>query len=274
MALGLGNFMHRAATMIEYVNAFSVTTGGTDEYIRVEGDTANQAIWPNASGANRGWSKSFWVKCRENVPVYVSTPQNAPSFALTFRYNGNMGAVFYGGRSSSIYQNLNLNAAIVPGDNSLSDWVHIVVTFNLADADSSIVCYADGVEYSVAAGNSTYASTGTWTAVTGLWDHTDGLGGSQGDTVTYSYAGGSYKTLEGLDEISIYDEVLDQTQVNSLYNSGTPTSVVGVSDYLTAWWKMGDGDTHPTLADSSGNGYDLAMKNMESGDIQEDVPPS
>jgi len=274
--LGLGNFMYRAATVLEelYANAFSVTTGGTDEFIRVEGNAANEALWPNASGADRGWSQSFWVKCHESKRLITTTPENKISLKIETRYNGNLAVSFFGDRNTNIKQALNLNAEIVPGNNTLSDWLHIVVTFNLADANSSIVCYVDGTEYSVAAGNSTYSSAGTWAAVTGLWDHNDALGGGQGDTLTYAYGAGGYAVLQGLDEISIYDEVLDQTQVNSLYNSGTPISVVGVSDYLLGWWKMGDGDTHPTLSDSSGNGYDMTMKNMESGDIQEDVPPS
>jgi hypothetical protein len=274
--LGLGNFMYRAAAALEelYTSAFSVATGGTDEFIRVEGDTANEAIWPNSSGAGRGWSQSFWVKCFESKIVMVTTPENSASIKYQFRYNGNMAVEFFGNRDSNIWQKLNLNAEVVPGNDTLSDWRHIVVTFNLADANSSIVCYVDGTEFSVAAGNSTYTSAGTWAPVSGLWDHTSGLGNDQGDTLTYAYSAGTYHDINGLDEISIYDEVLDQTQVNSLYNSGTPTSVDGVSDYLLGWWKMGDGDTHPTLSDSSGNGYDMTMHNMESEDIQEDAPPS
>ena len=275
--LGLGNFMYRAATALEglYTNALSVVTDGTNEFIRVEGNAANEALWPNASGADRGWSHSFWVKSYESKSFFVTTPESARSMRYYLRYNGNLAVEFYGNRDPNILQKLNLNAEVVPGNNTLSDWVHIVITFNLADANSSIVCYVDGTEFSVAAGNSTYTSAGTWAAVSGLWNHANGIGdGGQGDTMVYAYASGAYHALNGLDEISIYDEVLDQTQVNSLYNSGTPVSVEGVSDYLLGWWKMGDGDTHPTLSDSSGNGYDMGMKNMESEDMQEDVPPS
>jgi len=274
--LGLGNFMYRVATVLEglYVNAFSVTTDGTDDFIRVEGNASNEALWPNASGADRGWSQSLWVKCQESLKLMSTTPENKGSIKMEFRFNGNLKVQFIGNRTNGINQALNLNAEVVPANNTVSDWRHIVVTFNLADANSSIVCYVDGTEFSVAAGNATYSSAGTWAAVSGLWNHTQGIGEDQGDTLTYSYGGGSFSLLQGLDEISIYDEVLDQTQVNSLYNSGTPVSVEGVSDYLLGWWKMGDGDTHPTLSDSSGNGYDMSMNNMESADIQEDVPPS
>lgn len=273
--LGLGNFIYRAATALgKFINALSVATDGVDEFIRVEGNAANQALWPNASGANRGWSQSFWVKCHESKTVMITTPENSRSMSLTLRFNGNLRVSFFGNRDPNIHQTLDLITEVVPGNNTLSDWRHVVVTFNLADANSSIVCYVDGTEFSVAAGNSTYTSAGTWAAVSGLWNHTGALGGGQGDTLTYAYGGGSYHVINGLDEISIYDEVLDQAQVNSLYNSGTPISVAGVSDYLLGWWKMGDGDTHPTLSDSSGNGHDMAMKNMESGDIQEDVAPS
>jgi hypothetical protein len=274
--LGLGNFITRAAAIVKtiYVNALSITTSGTDEFIRVEGNTANQGLWPNASGANRGWSHSFWVKCKETTSPCITTPQSAPSYNVTMRFNGNMKVYFYGNRTVGINQTLNLNTEVVPSNNTLSDWRHIVITFNLADANSSIVCYVDGTKFSVAEGNATYSSAGTWAAVSGLWNHTLGLGGGQGDSFNYSYSSGVYQELAGLDEISMYDEVLDQTQVNSLYNSGTPISVEDVSDYLLGWWKMGDGDTHPNLADSSGNAYHMVMQNMEAADIQTDIPPS
>ena len=39
-----------------------------------------------------------------------------------------------------------------------------------------------------------------------------------------------------------------------------------------SWWRMGDGDTFPTLTDNGSGGNDGTMTNMSSGNIVEDVP--
>ena len=274
--LGLGSFISRVSGIFEeaFSNTYSVTFGGTDEYARVEGNTENQALWPNSSGNDRGWSISFWLKSKESKHLFVTTPQNKPSIHIYLRYNGNLAWRMYGGRSSSVYQHLNLDTTVVPSDNTLSGWRHLVLTFNLTGTSSSMLAYLDGELYSDEEGNATYSSSGTWAAITGLWNHTGGLGGGQGDTMSWGYANGTYSDVAGIDEVAIFDEVLSQSQVNSLYNEGNPVTVNGVSDYLTGWWRMGDSDTHPNIVDHSGNGYDMTMYNMESGDFQEDVPSS
>jgi len=275
MALGLGQALTKYEQLGDAFteNQYSTIFGGGDEYIHVAGNAANEAIWPNSSGANRGWSISLWVKGYESRAIYLITHQNAPSFDCHVRYNGNARITFFGGRSSSIYQRLNLNTEFFPANNTESDWRHLVVTFDLTDDPESIVCYVDGDKFSDSEGNATYDNNGTWTAVTGLWSHTHSLPGT-GDTLTFGYNSGVYLEYE-LDEVSIFDDVLNQSQVNSLYNGGDPTNVSGVSDYLTAWWRMGDDDTPPTLSDNSGNGYDLTMVNMETADAENtDIPSS
>ena len=82
----------------------------------------------------------------------------------------------------------------------------------------------------------------------------------------------------GIDEVSIWkDIILDADAVTQLYNSGAPIDLSADSgNYdnsgdLTYWWRMGDGDTYPTIEDNEGSN-DLTMTNMISGDIETDVP--
>ena len=275
--LGLGSFISKissATAIASYKSFYSTVFGGTDEYARVEGNTENQALWPNSSSNDRGWSISFWLKSKDDRHLFTTTPENQPSINIQLRDNGNLTWRMYGGRSSSVYQELNLDTTVVPSNNTISDWRHVVLTFNLASSASSMIAYLDGELHSDEEGNATYSSSGTWAAVTGLWNHTAGLGGGQGDTISWGYGGAAYSDIAGIDEVAIFDEVLTQSQVNSLYNEGTPVNVEDVSNYLTGWWKMGDEDTHPNIVDHSGNGYDMTMYNMESGDFLESAPRS
>ena len=56
-----------------------------------------------------------------------------------------------------------------------------------------------------------------------------------------------------------------------MYNSGAPTDLSSYSTPPTHWWRMGDGDSSPTITDQVGS-YNLTMTNMDSADIVTDVP--
>ncbi len=70
-----------------------------------------------------------------------------------------------------------------------------------------------------------------------------------------------------IDELKAYSSALNSTEISNIYNSGTPTVDTGVEPY----WRMGDGDTYPTLKDKW-TGNKGTMVNMASGDIVSDVP--
>ena len=95
-----------------------------------------------------------------------------------------------------------------------------------------------------------------------------------------AHAGGAAPIPCQIDEYSWWDGVaLDADAITALYNSGEPIDLSEDSgDYdnsgdLTHWWRMGDGDTYPTIEDNAGSN-DLTMTNMVSGDIEDDAPSS
>lgn len=92
------------------------------------------------------------------------------------------------------------------------------------------------------------------------------------------YGGGGLYFDGNLDEISWWNGVtLDADAVTAVYNSGVPINLAANSgDYdnatdLTNWWRMGDGDTYPTIEDNVAS-LDGTMTNMVSGDIVTVVP--
>ena len=81
-----------------------------------------------------------------------------------------------------------------------------------------------------------------------------------------------------IDEVAVWHGVeLDADAIAAIYNSGTPIDLsVDSGNYdnsgdLSHWWRMGDGDTYPTITDNEGSNHGT-MTNMSSGDIVEDVP--
>ena len=59
--------------------------------------------------------------------------------------------------------------------------------------------------------------------------------------------------------------------VSDIYNSGSTHDLQLLTNPPAHWWRMGDGDTYPSLQDVSG-GLTLTMFNMTSADIVSDVP--
>lgn len=76
-----------------------------------------------------------------------------------------------------------------------------------------------------------------------------------------------------IDEVSVWNKALSQTEVTELYNSGQPGDLVdhSATTNLQSWWRMGDGDTSPTILDQKGSA-DGTMTNMVAGDIEGDIP--
>ena len=76
-----------------------------------------------------------------------------------------------------------------------------------------------------------------------------------------------------MDEVAVWNINLSSDDITRLYNSGNPTDLLSdaTSTSLLHWWRMGDGDTFPTILDSKGSNNGT-MINMEVGDIINDVP--
>ena len=73
-----------------------------------------------------------------------------------------------------------------------------------------------------------------------------------------------------VDEVALWSS--DQTaNVSDIYNSGTPHDLSALSSAPEHWWRMGDGDTYPTIQDNIGS-LNFIMNNMTSSDIVSDVP--
>lgn len=80
-----------------------------------------------------------------------------------------------------------------------------------------------------------------------------------------------------LDEITIWEKELSQTEVNELYNGGVTWNInnhTAASLYLKGWYRCGDADNYPSFVDVSTNGYGYSgfMENMGTSNFSTDVP--
>ena len=153
-----------------------------------------------------------------------------------------------------------LNSATIINDGA---WHHLLVTCEGGSGTASTVTlYIDGSSDLVKAGPGT---PNTYTASTIAL------------SVAHSAVWGGYYLGGNLDEISFWTNVLTASEASTVYNSGVPIDLdvdgggYTSSGTLQHWWRMGDGDTHPTIVDGEG-GLNGTMTNMDAGDIVADVP--
>lgn len=73
-----------------------------------------------------------------------------------------------------------------------------------------------------------------------------------------------------VDELALWASD-EQSNVSSIYNSGTPFDLTTLASPPDNWWRMGDGDTFPTISDNVGS-LDFTMVNMTVADFVSDVP--
>ena len=117
--------------------------------------------------------------------------------------------------------NVNVNGRWkVAGELSLGSWHHIAVSYDGALAANNPVVYVDGVSKSI---------TETVTPSAGISDNV-------GPTLI------GHRFRGHIDEVSIWNDNLDEDEVGEIYNSGKACNLVTHSKYsnLVSWWRMGE----------------------------------
>jgi len=139
-------------------------------------------------------------------------------------------------------------SAVIP----INAWTHIVVITNLSTLAVAPKIYINGVAVAL---TKIYTASGDRVsdAANNLWL------GSQGGAYTY----------DGLmRNMFVANREMTATEVTEAYHAGSPgdLSVMSFWSDVIAWWKMGDGDTYPTILDSKGSNNGT-MTNMTVSDI-------
>ena len=217
---------------------------------------------PNDSGANRGFSVSFWVKTTTNRNIILS--KNATGqleWTVGIGKSGAFEAFLYSGNSGSDYI-VFITESTFGSFINLSDgnWHHVAFTFDLTTSATSCQVWIDNVNFDSTSG-ATQTFFGTFVSVSNT-------------TAPMIMSTPNTTFIGNLDEVAMFDDVLTLTNVADIYNSGTPNDISGIN-YLIGWWRNGDilgTAVYPTIDDYSTNSNAGTMTAMASGDIVTDVP--
>lgn len=203
---------------------------------------------------SQAFSISLWVK-PNNVAAQrcliskVSADANVYGYSLQ---HTNTGALYLQLRATgALLSPYTFTSTLTAGV-----WQHVVLTYTGASNINGARAYLNG----------SVGDTPASGALSGTWANTNSyITGARG-TAGFPYSG-------NITQQSIWNKALSAAEVTELYNTGQPSDLNNHSAAanLLSWWKMGTGDTYPTLLDSKGS-VNGTMTNQTSADIEEDVP--
>ena len=233
----------------EFSNLYSCAFDGIDSYIDC-GDvsgldgatTASWSVWVYIDDANDNYVMSQWS---------ASTADDR-QFMLFCKPSTNRWDVYCGSNIS--YRRTDIVT-------TTGAWHHVAVTYNASNtAKERVILYLDGTQYIQTTYNGPTSLKASPASSFNIGRRTDF----------------TFFEFEGeIDEVSIWTTELSQTEVDAIYNLGTPTdlSTSGISG-LIHWWRNGDPTgtgAFPTIVDQVGSNNGT-MINMLDTDIVTSVP--
>jgi len=244
MHLATHGILARPTATASFTNTKSLDFDGVDDYVDLGNPSELQFI--------SSFSISLWFKSSDTSDYILISKDNTSghltndrSWALWGNRYGGTNVVNFNVRNGS-----NSFAIQSTSDHNDGSWHHLVATY---EASTALKVYVDG---SLEATNTTSIPSSINNVGTNV-----NIGRA---------ANGVYYANAKIDEIGLFNSVLSASDVTAIYNSSNPLSLSSYSP--VAWYRMGDGDTFPTLTDNGSGGNNGTMTNMVSGDIVSDVP--
>jgi len=150
-----------------------------------------------------------------------------------------------------------------PAVSSADDtWNHVVIMYDGSNADTGFNIVYNGVDQTLSSnGSSTITTTLDYTGVN-------------------AYVGIRNVTVNDfigfIDEVGVWSTGLSVAEAQTVYNSGSALDLLNSGPQavsLIHWWRMGDNDTFPTIADLGTGGNNGTLENMISSAIVGEAAP-
>lgn len=231
--------------VIPFINETSLSFDGINELLD-GGDIHQYDI-------NSSWSFGIWIKptingATQTIFSKVAQTNNWDGYALSFDGTGQIVLEF---RTTTQTETHTFNSTLIT-----DVWQHLTFTYDGSSNLNGAKVYLNGV-LDITLPPST-PLTGTLLA---------GYPFQMGSLFNNIYY------LGKLDNGAFWNIALTQTNINDLYNSGSPTNplLLNFVNNLVSWYRFGDNDSSPTISDNHSD-FDLTMINMDTSNFTLDVP--
>jgi len=140
----------------------------------------------------------------------------------------------------------------------VSKWYHIVITYDGSGTANGVNMFINNV------------IQGAYV----LGESVSGVITNSSLFVVGAQDGPSYAFRGYIDETSVFSKALTQNEISALYHygEGSDLSKLSIWSVTKAWWRFGDGDTFPDVADNKPGSYPGVIINGSESDIQSNVP--
>lgn len=219
----------------------------------------------NGSGAGDAWTVALWFKGSTSSSgqtiFYYGSNDVTNGAHVELRHGGATDKLRLRYGSGNNYLQLMTPADSLPANT----WKHVVVTYDggttgassgsLSSYYSRFSIYIDGVLQTVTTAHGNYGWSG---AISGQ------------NLRVGRFASGNYLQSALVEELAVWNS--DETSnVAAIYNGGSTHNLTSLTSSPAHYWRMGDGDTYPTIQDNVGNAH-FVMYNMTAADIVTDAP--
>ena len=180
------------------------------------------------------FSCSFWIN---------STTQTATYYELLTKRNGGPEPGWFiemtnGEIQFTLSNTWATNCIVVYSGFKINDgaWHHVVCAYDGSSTAAGVSMYIDDTIITPTVLFNNLVSTIVNTASTFR------IADREADTCTHCFPG-------YLDEVAFYSKKLSAAEATWIYNNGVPRSLadIGHPSNLLVWWRMGEGDTYPTV---------------------------
>lgn len=202
---------------------------------------------------SQAFSISMWVKPNNIAAtrnLFSKASDDANVYGYNLRHDIITGALFLQMRTPSTQRSHTFTTALTAGV-----WQHVVLTYAGGSNINGAMVYRNAVVGDTPASGSL---SGTF---------------SNSASFVVGARNSSFNFSGRIDEVSVWNKALSQTEVDEIYNLGQPNDLSIHTAYanLLSWWRMGDSDTYPVILDNKGS-INGTMTNQSSADIVVDVP--
>ncbi len=227
-------------------NLKSTFYDGSDDHVSI-GKPANLEWDPNGSEI----TISVWFRPSEviNQRIIVSKARMSDS---------NISYVMAVNSNASVY-------AIVGGTSNgggvltVSTWNHLLLTIRNVVGVYTFFLFLNGIQVGTGTAGAVQNTDMDWLIGGARWD--------VNSSISYPYYG-------NIDEPTFWNTAFTNADVTAIYNAGHPANPLAHSKAgsLLHWYRMGDGDTFPTITDRVGSANGTCVNMASAANFQSSAP--